>query len=160
MSENNTAVIDARKSGLLADITGCETVNELVAMDLGELSGDKDVKAALAAAVARFAGVQPGAKRTGGKRTVAEKVYRLVKTEVAWATQPQVHGLMSIIKGAFNVGDEIPESKIVELVTDPRVEATILRTKQGGAKIWDYYKGGHERGFIAHGNFEIVEAAK
>ena len=83
----------------------------------------------------------------GGKR------YRLLSTDVSWSTKPQVRALMEVLAAHVEVGGELSEDTIVEaMVANERV----LETRQGGKRIWDYYKGTHCEGLMAHGNVERV----
>ena len=83
----------------------------------------------------------------------AERKYKLLKTDVGWSTKPQVMGIMHIISAHANVGDILDESAIVEMMV---ANEAILKTKQGGKRIWDYYKGDHNEGLVAHGNMEKI----
>ena len=92
---------------------------------------------------------QPPVKQVvrGGKR------YRLLSTDVSWSTKPQVRALMEVLAAHVEVGGELSEDTIVEaMVANERV----LETRQGGKRIWDYYKGTHCEGLMAHGNVERV----
>ncbi len=80
--------------------------------------------------------------------------YRLVKKDVSWASQPQVHALMAIIGAHVGEGQVVLESDIVRMV---QANKQVLNTVQPAERIWDYYKGGHERGLLAHGNLEVVK---
>ena len=79
---------------------------------------------------------------------VARK-WTLQSKDVSWSTKPQVHALMHIIAANVVVGEEVSEDKIVAAV---EANAVILRTKQPAKRIWDYYKGDHADGLLAHGN--------
>ena len=81
------------------------------------------------------------------------KRYRLLSDDVSWSTKPQVHAVMAILRAHAEVGNVLEESTIVEaMVANERV----LETRQGGKRIWDYYKGTHCEGLMAHGNVERV----
>ena len=86
------------------------------------------------------------------QRRVSKK-YRLLKTDVSWTSIPQVHAVMAILVAHVDVGDVVEESEIVKMMVAN--EAT-LATRQGGKRIWDYYKGSTGNGLIAHGNIEVV----
>ncbi len=79
--------------------------------------------------------------------------YRLLKVEVGWSTKPQVHAVMQIIAAHAKVGDVLDEVKIVEMMV---ANEAVLQTRQGGKRIWDYYKGNHAEGLRMHGNVEKV----
>lgn len=85
-------------------------------------------------------------------RRVAKK-YKLLKTDVSWTNKPQVHALMSILAAHLEVGDVVAEDEIVKMMV---ANEAVLATRQGGKRIWDYYKGTHNDGLIAHGNVEVV----
>jgi len=81
------------------------------------------------------------------------KRYRLLSDDVSWSTKPQVHAVMAILRAHAEVGNVLEESTIVEaMVANERV----LLTRQGGKRIWDYYKGNHAEGLRMHGNVEVV----
>ena len=80
--------------------------------------------------------------------------YRLLDTNVSWSTKPQVIALMQIIAAHVPVGGVADEEDIVAACIAN--EKTVLRTRQGGAKIWKYYSGNHALGLQAHGNIEKV----
>jgi hypothetical protein len=89
--------------------------------------------------------VQPVVR--GGKR------YRLLSTDVSWSTKPQVAALMQILAAHMKVGDVLDEATIVQAcITNEHV----LQTRQGGARIFAYYKGNHAEGLMMHGNLEVV----
>ena len=79
--------------------------------------------------------------------------YRLLKTDVSWSTKPQVLALMEILMAHAKVGDVLDESTIVEAMV---ANEAVLQTRQGGKRIWDYYKGDHAEGLMAHGNVERI----
>jgi hypothetical protein len=83
----------------------------------------------------------------------AENVYKIVKFETGWTKKPQVKAIIEILKKICNVGDEVPESKIVAAMIE---NEALLRTRQGGKRIWQYYKGDHSDGLTAHGNIAKV----
>lgn len=79
-----------------------------------------------------------------------ENVYKINTFDLSkWGTKkPQVHALITILKKICNVGDEVPESKIVAAVEEHQA---LLRTRQPAKRIWQYYKGEHTDGMTAHG---------
>jgi len=83
----------------------------------------------------------------------ANRQYKLLKTEVEWSTKPQVIALMHIISAHAKPGDVLDEGDIVRMVVE---NEKILQTRQGGKRIWDYYKGDHNLGLVAHGNLERI----
>jgi hypothetical protein len=60
---------------------------------------------------------------------------------------------MAILSAHVEVGDVLDESTIVEAM---EANVAVLETRQGGKRIWDYYKGNHAEGLRAHGNVEVV----
>lgn len=80
------------------------------------------------------------------------KRYRLIKTDVSWSKTPQVIAIMDILMAHMAIGEARDESDIVRMM---EANTSVLsHTVQGGKKIWDYYKGNHARGLVAHGNLE------
>lgn len=105
-----------------------------------------DIKDQLARIMKELKQMQPQTKVVRG---VAQ--YRLLKKEITWTTKPQVHTIMAILTAHMDVGDVLDEDTIIEMM-EANVEA--LNTRQGGKRIWDYYKGDHPQGLVAHGNIE------
>jgi hypothetical protein len=95
--------------------------------------------------------------RTQVKPPVAQqrsgRKYRLLDTNVSWSTKPQVQALMQIIAAHVPVGGVADEEDIVAAC---EANEAVLATRQGGKKIWNYYKGTHAEGLMAHGNIEKV----
>lgn len=87
------------------------------------------------------------------KAARVSRKYRLLKTDVSWSTKPQVHAVMAIIAAHAAPGAVLDESDIVEMM---EANVAVLNTRQGGKRIWDYYKGGHNEGLLAHGNVEKI----
>ena len=87
------------------------------------------------------------------KRTASSRKYRLLKKEIEWSTKPQVHAIMEILAAHAEVGDVLDEEQIVGMMV---ANEAVLRTRQGGKRIWDYYKGDHAEGLVAHGNVERI----
>lgn len=83
----------------------------------------------------------------------AGRKYKLLKTDVGWSTKPQVMAVMHIIAAHAKPGDVLDEADIIEMMV---ANEAILKTKQGGKRIWDYYKGTHNEGLVAHGNMEKI----
>lgn len=79
--------------------------------------------------------------------------YRLLKVEAEWSTKPQVHAILQILGAHAKPGDVLEESDIVKMMVE---NEHVLQTRQGGKRIWDYYKGDHAEGLIAHGNVEKI----
>lgn len=110
--------------------------------------------AALEAEVARLQAMLAPTPPTPPVRVSrGSKKYRLLSDDVSWSTKPQVHAVMAILRAHAEVGSVLDESTIVEaMVANERV----LETRQGGKRIWDYYKGMHAEGLRMHGNVEVV----
>ena len=81
------------------------------------------------------------------------KRYRLLSTDVSWSTKPQVRALMEVLAAHVEVGGELSEATIVAAM---EANVAVLETRQGGKRIWDYYKGRGADGLLLHGNVEIV----
>ena len=81
------------------------------------------------------------------------KKYRLLKLDVSWSTKPQVHAIAAILGAHVKEGDVVDEADIVKMMV---ANEAVLNTRQGGRRIWDYYKGDHMEGLTAHGNVEKV----
>lgn len=127
---------------------------EAVELEFEEVD-DSEVErkiAVLQAQVAALRGTAPASTPAkpvvrGGKR------YRLLSTDVSWSTKPQVAALMQILEAHMKVGDVLDEATIVQAcITNEHV----LQTRQGGARIFAYYKGNHAEGLMMHGNLEVV----
>lgn len=80
-----------------------------------------------------------------------DRQYKLLKTDVSWSTKPQVHALMRILAAHVEVGETVYESQIVQMMEE---NVAVLATRQGGKRIWDYYKGTSNDGLEAHGNVQ------
>ncbi len=93
----------------------------------------------------------PPVQRAPVART--ERKYVLRKTDVSWSTKPQVHAIMHVLAAHAQPGDVLPESQIIEMMV---ANEHVLQTRQGGKRIWDYYKGEHNEGLLAHGNLEKI----
>jgi len=83
----------------------------------------------------------------------AERNYRLLSTDVRWSTKPQLLAIARILECTFKVGEVVPESVIVQAM---EANEDLFATRQGGKRIWDYYKGSHNEGLAAHGNVERI----
>ena len=110
--------------------------------------------AALEAQIAALKGEAPAQANPPVKPvTRGGKRYRLLSTDVSWSTKPQVAALMQILEAHMKVGDVLDEATIVQAcITNEHV----LQTRQGGARIFAYYKGNHAEGLMMHGNLEVV----
>ena len=112
----------------------------------------EDVQAKLTALLQQLEelrGVRPAAVpivRSGRK-------YRLLKVEAEWSTKPQVHAILQILGAHAKPGDVLDEADIVKMMVE---NEHVLQTRQGGKRIWDYYKGDHAEGLMAHGNVERI----
>lgn len=94
----------------------------------------------------------PAVERIAPTMRIGKK-YKLLRLEVAWSTKPQVHAIARILGAHAKVGDVLDETDIVRMMV---ANEGVLRTRQGGKRIWDYYKGDHNEGLTAHGNIEKV----
>ena len=81
------------------------------------------------------------------------KRYKLLSDDVSWSTKPQVHAVMAILRAHAEVGNVLDEATIVAAM---EANVAVLETRQGGKRIWDYYKGNHAEGLRMHGNVEVV----
>jgi hypothetical protein len=82
------------------------------------------------------------------------KRYVLLKKEVSWSSKPQVLALARILSAHFEVGQEMQEEDIIKACV---ANEDLLQTKQGGERIWKYYKGDWNEGLQAHGNIKEVK---
>ena len=115
----------------------------------------ESLEAKVAELLAQVEALKSGAKAKLPVQPVVRgsKRYKLLSDDVSWSTKPQVHAVMSILRSHVEVGGTLDESTIVEaMVANERV----LETRQGGKRIWDYYKGNHAEGLRMHGNVEVV----
>ena len=80
------------------------------------------------------------------------KRYRLLSTDVSWSTKSQVGAIAAILAAHAKVGDVLQEDHIIQMM-EANVE--VLQTRQGGKRVWKYYRGNHAEGLEMHGN--IVE---
>ncbi len=83
----------------------------------------------------------------------AGRKYKLLKKDVSWTTKPQVHAIMAILSAHMEEGETVDEADIIEMMV---ANEAVLRTRQGGKRIWNYYKGDHTEGLMAHGNVERI----
>jgi hypothetical protein len=60
---------------------------------------------------------------------------------------------MAILSAHVEVGGVLDESTIVEAM---EANVGVLQTRQGGKRIWKYYRGRHAEGLEMHGNIEEV----
>lgn len=127
-----------------------------------EVQMDVKLEAKVANPLAQVEAPKPGTAANSQVKPVIDrgqpvvrgsKRYRLLKTDVSWSTKPQVHAVMGILEAHVRVGDVLDESTIVSAMV---ANEHVLQTRQGGKRIWDYYKGDHAEGLIAHGNVEKV----
>jgi len=109
----------------------------------------QELEAQLAALKAQLAPTPP----VPCKVVRGSKKYRLLKTDVSWSTKPQVAALMLILSAHVEVGGVLDESTIVEAM---EANVGVLQTRQGGKRIWNYYKGSHAEGLMMHGNVEVA----
>jgi hypothetical protein len=84
---------------------------------------------------------------------VRSKKYRLLKFDVSWTTKRQVHAIAAILEAHAKVGDVLDEVDIINMM---EANVAVLETRQGGRKVWNYYKGNSDDGLMAHGNIEVA----
>lgn len=101
----------------------------------------------------------PVAEKSGAVKVEKQPVkrigrkYRLLNTDVRWSSTPQVHAVMAILAAHVEVGEAVDEEYIVRAMV---ANEDALGTRQGGKRIWDYYKGNNDKGLAAHGNIERI----
>jgi hypothetical protein len=104
-------------------------------------------------AVQAVQSVQPvQQEKTPVTRSRTTKKYKLMSTEVGWTSKPQVQAIAAILAAHAAPGDVLDESDIIRMMV---ANEDVLKTRQGGEKVWKYYRGDHAEGLEAHGN--IVE---
>ena len=115
----------------------------------------ESLEAKVAELLAQVEALKSGAKTKPPVQPVVRgsKRYKLLSDDVSWSTKPQVHAVMSILRAHANVGDVLDESTIVAAM---EANVAVLETRQGGKRVWDYYKGTHAEGLRMHGNVEVV----
>ena len=115
----------------------------------------EDLEARVAELLAQVEALKSGAKAKPPVQPVVRgsKRYKLLSDDVSWSTKPQVHAVMSILRAHVEVGGTLDESTIVAAM---EANVAVLETRQGGKRIWDYYKGNHVEGLRMHGNVEVV----
>ena len=174
-----------RMQGIAEEIKGVETLSELKALycfgqsnnnEYGDAQFVPDFKTAVArlrnkeeaampnvesleAKVAELL-AQVEALKSGAKVDLpvqpvvrGSKRYKLLSDDVSWSTKPQVHAVMSILRVHVEIGGTLDEASIVAAM---EANVAVLETRQGGKRIWDYYKGNHAEGLRMHGNVEVV----
>lgn len=114
-----------------------------------------NLEAKVAELLAQVEALKSGAKAKPPVQPVVRgsKRYKLLSDDVSWSTKPQVHAVMSILRAHVEVGGTLDESTIVAAM---EANVAVLETRQGGKRIWDYYKGNHAEGLRMHGNVEVV----
>ena len=115
----------------------------------------ESLEAKVAELLAQVEALKSGAKAKPPVQPVVRgsKRYKLLSDDVSWSTKPQVHAVMSILRAHVEVGGTLDESTIVAAM---EANVAVLETRQGGKRIWDYYKGRGADGLLLHGNVEIV----
>lgn len=151
------------KQDIIEEIRECTTAGELrtlLEVLPTEMKDDPDVRAAAMACTFEPQTAQEPELKAPAVQEVTMAViqrggrkYKLLKTDVAWTTKPQVHAIMAILHAHMAVGDTVDEADIVKMMV---ANEAVLRTRQGGKRIWDYYKGDHNQGLAAHGNVERI----
>lgn len=111
--------------------------------------------AAMAAPVVEAASVQGVVSPLVRSATVTRSTrkYKLLSDDVSWSTKPQVHAVMNILTAHLSIGDIIDEGEIVKMMV---ANEAVLETRQGGKRVWDYYKGNGNDGLLVHGNVEKI----
>ena len=168
----NTLLLEVKK-GILEEFEECESLQELHAMrDCSSQYQDPEVLEYYKQAEARLSNA-PAFKpqnyqlmetmerlnreiaklkaQTSPPVPRSSRQYRILKLEVNWSTKPQVHAIMRILGAHAKPGDVLDEEHIVEMMER---NVDVLATRQGGRKVWNYYKGDHPEGLLAHGNLE------
>lgn len=115
----------------------------------------ESLEAKVAELLAQVEALKSGAKAKPPVQPVVRgsKRYKLLSDDVSWSTKPQVHAVMSILRAHVEVGGTLDEATIVAAM---EANVAVLETRQGGKRIWDYYKGNHAEGLRMHGNVEVV----
>ena len=112
----------------------------------------EDVQAKLTALLQQLEELK-GVKSAAVPIVRSGRKYRLLKVEAEWSTKPQVHAILQILGAHAKPGDVLDEADIVKMMVE---NEHVLQTRQGGKRIWDYYKGDHAEGLMAHGNVERI----
>jgi hypothetical protein len=114
----------------------------------------ESLEAKVAELLAQVEALKSGAKTKPPVQPVVRgsKRYKLLSDDVSWSTKPQVHAVMSILRAHVEVGGTLDEASIVAAM---EANVAVLETRQGGKRIWKYYRGKHAEGLEMHGN--IVE---
>lgn len=112
----------------------------------------EDVQAKLTALLQQLEELK-GVKSAAVPIVRSGRKYRLLKVEAEWSTKPQVHAILQILGAHAKPGDVLDEADIVKMMVE---NEHVLQTRQGGNRIWDYYKGDHAEGLMAHGNVERI----
>lgn len=104
--------------------------------------------------LAQVEALKPGAKVGSPVQPVVRgsKRYRLLSTDVSWSTKPQVGAIAAILAAHAKIGDVLQEEHIIQMM---EANVGVLQTRQGGKRVWKYYRGNHAEGLEMHGN--IVE---
>jgi hypothetical protein len=110
-----------------------------------------ELEAQIAALKAKLASPKVQAKPPVQPVVRGLKKYRLLSDDVSWSTKPQVHSVMAILRAHVEVGGVLDEATIVEAMV---ANEAVLETRQGGERIWRYYKGAN--GLLEHGNIELA----
>jgi len=95
--------------------------------------------------------IRPEAKPPVRTVSRGSRKYKLLSFDVGWSTKPQVHAIAAILAAHAKVGEVLDNEAIVEMM---EANVGVLGTRQGGRKIWNYYKGDWVEGLTAHGNIE------
>jgi hypothetical protein len=120
-----------------------------------ETSTVSEMEAKLAAMLTELEALKSG-KPAATKPPVVKRAgrkYRLLSTDVSWSTKPQVQAIAAILGAYAKPGDVLDEEDIVGMMV---ANEAVLKTRQGGKRIWDYYKGMHFEGLEMHKNVETI----
>jgi hypothetical protein len=88
------------------------------------------------------------------ERSRGTKKYQLLNSNITWTQKPQVHALAAILAAHIPIGGVADEQDIIRAVV---ANEGLLKTKQGGERIWKYYRGDHAQGLEMHGNIKEVK---
>lgn len=115
----------------------------------------ESLEARVAELLAQVEALKSGAKANPPVQPVVRgsKRYRLLSDDVSWSTKPQVAAIMMIIKANAKVGDVLEEEHIIAMM---EANVDVLQTRQGGRRVWKYYRGNHAEGLEMHNNIEEV----
>lgn len=116
----------------------------------------EDLEARVAELLAQVEALKSGAKVNPPVQPVVRgsKRYKLLSDDVSWSTKPQVAAIMRIIVANAKVGDVLDEEHIIAMM---EANVDVLQTRQGGRRVWKYYRGKHAEGLEMHNNIEEMK---